>query len=988
MATPISQRPLVVVWLCGAMLIFAASTGVAWNPPEADEHYGRMIVNGKPSGPEVVTYSARPYRDGPYYPKAHAYILQHAIRLLRQDGYENWADMAQAHLDHLLSGAAHADAYKGRITATLQLEVLFGLFTRDLKTWDITCFAGCDHYHNCDDGSGLHLQTYSVIAQVLDKAIAKFALTIGSLVGLDVDVRPDLPPSFPSAVDLCQQHFDRALTTYRSGSPIYPDRSAEQSAYYELGWACHLLADMAVAQHQHNAFIGGHADYEDFADHKGDPDDHPAYHPASAKAFGAYHHGSNPWPARQFAETVARQTYGDPDNYNLAEKGGDNERDMALAFALPRAEAFTAGLLARFMAEAGIPPQVPALTGFVRGHKGAPIAGAYVFFTTVGRTFQIEQSGGAGGGQTPDPAANWRAWSTVRTDSHGRYELPIVPDTYYLLRPAMPGYSYEGKTSRNLEFGPAELPAVYQQARGMTSGNTLDLHLTELPRIAALSIALPAGEPVIAAAPPGRASVVGSLPRTIAAGVALRKSGTELSSALADNIHASLLTLSTDRCLLGVAGGGTGLPESAVVRVQLSRLLSLVSARVCLQKSDIVQAVDETRYRQLQAVSAAGEAAAAVKPPPPVLTGQALTALTGLVPTLAISAAGGDAYQVAPMGAPGDGAFGRDSLLGSGLVLVPDLGGAEIEVTATSGPGWLAAANTPMKLITDAAGTASFTVRTGSHAGLLRLTLRAINSPDGVALPRTAAIEFLIQPPVKGPDPVPETPASLQAGVTAQVLHTAAIQAAWQPDCRVEVAAKVQPGGAPQPSVRPERRVPGTRAPEPQRTTDEVVLSENFEGRLPDGWELRPGWRITEHPAGQHCLHGRGPGAATYGAQKWRDFDLRFRLRLTHGTVHIAFRVQGSRRYHLGVSPERVYLARQTGPDGARELASVADGLATGRFVPFEIRCHGSVIQLHIAGEEAFEFRDTEPLAAGGLGFETLEDSEAFVDDVLVTAAP
>lgn len=83
MARRISQRPLVVVWLCGAMLIFAASTGVAWNPPEADEHCGRMTVNGKPSGPEVVTYSARPYRDGPYYPKAHAYVLQHPIRPMR-----------------------------------------------------------------------------------------------------------------------------------------------------------------------------------------------------------------------------------------------------------------------------------------------------------------------------------------------------------------------------------------------------------------------------------------------------------------------------------------------------------------------------------------------------------------------------------------------------------------------------------------------------------------------------------------------------------------------------------------------------------------------------------------------------------------------------------------------------------------------------------------------------------------------------------------
>lgn len=987
MILPVRMLPLRVVALYALVLGLTASATTAWNPPAADEHHGRMTVDGKPSGPEVVTYFARPYRDGPYYSEGHAYILQHAIRLLRQDGYENWADMAQLHLNPLLSGAKHADAYKGRITATLQLEVLFGLFSKDLKTWDITCFAGCDHYHNCSDGSGLHLQTEAVVAQVLDKAIFKFALTIGSLVGLDVDVSPDLPGSFPSAVGLCQQHFDKALATYQTGNLIYPGRSADDSAYYELGWACHLLADMAVAQHQNNTFIGGHADYEDFADHKGDPDDYPAYHPGSAKPLGAYHHGSNAWPARKFAETVAQQIYNDPNNYHLAEEGGDAERDQALAFALPRAEAFTAGLLARFLDEAGIPAQVPPLTGVVRGAKGAPLAGAYVFFTPAGRTFQIEQAGGAGGAQTPDPAANWRAWSLMRTDGQGRYKLPIVPDTYYLLRPAMPGYSYEGKTSRNLEFGAPELPAVYQQARGMTSGNMLDLHLTELPRMVTAVIALPGNKPTVGSRS-DRASVVGSLPRPIAAGVALKKSGTEVSAALADNIQGALLTVTPGHSTLGVADGGTGLPESTVIGVQLSRLLNLVSARVCLDTSDVAQAIDETRRRQLLATSVATAAPDTVKAPPSVLTAKSLATLSGLLPAATASAAGGDTYQVARMGAPGDGAFGRDSLLGSGLVLVPDLGGAEIEVAATSGPGWLSPGNAPLKLLTDAGGRASFTVQAGSHAGLLHLTVRAVKSPDGVALPRNADIEFLIQPPVSRPDPAAEKPPSLQPAIMAQMLQVVTGPAEWRPDSRVELAPTRQPASPPQRREEVTGQVQREAKPERSRSEAEVALSEDFENGVPDGWELQPGWRLTEHPPGQHCLHGRGHTWATYRGQAWRDLDLRFRLRLTHGTVHISCCLDGAHRYFLGVTADRAYLAKQTGPQTiSGHLAIAPTGITTGRSVPVAIRCHGGLIQLSIAGQQVLEYQDDEPLAAGGLGFETLDDSEAFVDDVSVAAA-
>ncbi|MDI9586024.1 MAG: hypothetical protein QM473_17525 [Acidobacteriota bacterium] len=451
--------------LIGILMFAMVVPALAWNPPPTQEHRGLPTIAGERDDTPVLTYFADAAWENLYSPKGHGYIIQHAVELLRADGYGNWADVAQANQMHLLSGAAHADNYLGRIRALFQLEVLWGLFSWDVYEYDITCRAGCEHYHNVSDGKGLQMPIEATLADIFDWFVFRYFLSVGP-ASIDMDIVPELQSQYPSAVMLCQKHFTKAQNIWRLGSFIYPSRSATESAFYELGWACHLLADQAVVQHQHNAFFGGHSDYENAADGHGNARDYPNCHASSAVPFGAYKHGpaipGGPWEAYDYARTVAEKIYHEPGHYDLAENGNTAQREQALNFAIPLAEAYTAGLLARFMSETGVPATSPPLSGYVRGENGATIPGAYVFYADAGSTVKIDQN-------VPDvnPVDRWKSWDMVRADSQSRYTLPAQPDNYYLLRAANPDHCFEGKTSSNLEFGERKCPVVYYQQRGM-----------------------------------------------------------------------------------------------------------------------------------------------------------------------------------------------------------------------------------------------------------------------------------------------------------------------------------------------------------------------------------------------------------------------------------------------------------------------------------------------------------------------------------------
>ncbi len=992
------KRICILFFIC----FFSITTGIkAWNTPGSKETKGYLLINGKKAG-WVTSYFANMARPSGYtrHDAGHAYILERAIEILRHDNLHNWADMAVSYLPHLTSGSRHADAYKGRILIRLELELLWGLITAESWEWDLTCAGGCEHYHNCNKNEGLDLTAWSILADAADYLVKIITIfgprnwTFG-LVDLDVDVIPDIKSHYPSGVHLCQVHFNNAVKAWNLQLK-WPQRTYLESAMYELGWACHLMQDLTVAQHLHNMFIGGHADYEDFGDGKGDIE---RFHAKSAK--GVYLHNrqnaAKGWNARQLAEELAKNMYyQQPGNLKKAEDGGDVERGQALEVAIKKAEQYTAALLARFFQQMKIPAKVPPLQGWVRvSGSGATLPGAYVFYAPVGSTIQIEQN------LTPKEKAalaKWDGWNYVRTDKNGHFKIPVQRFAKYWLRPAMPGYSFRGKTSRNLEFGKKECPVVYRQVAGVYSGGSIDFFLKAIPKMVLVQ-PIKSGNLVLAHQF-NRSNLMGVRPQFITAGMHLTKSGKKISPALARTLYQALIKVQTNANVLGAHKGQTGLPEETEVMLRIGKLISIPQAKIATTNGEILNTIDQVQQQMaklkpipkgtmqkpiLQTVNMAGMQ---------LLDKNKFMTLKKFLPKKVIQEPGKGKRTIIRPAAFFDGRDTAFKLMENGLIPVPAKGGVVVEVAAVNGPGLLCVQGKPIRITTNKDGNCAFKIQTGSHAGQLRLKFKVVKNPEAMQITPSGTIDLMVKPAKTAMDPIPQKLVRISPWIVPQIIEGVAAvygQKPAQPKV-LKATLRIGPQGitelktgkvqkmpfekiVPQEEFRPkERPVEG----------GEASFFANFELGKPEGWELIGGARIGPVPNGRGLLMPQ-PGIGVWYRIQVENFNLKARYRHGTGVSAIHFRMSGEppndQHYSLRCLPDEVTIFKRIN-NREHPLAQRAYRFKPGSWHTINLQMAGEQITLRVNNQEILRAHDLRPLPGGTLGFANLEGPGVAFDDI------
>jgi hypothetical protein len=781
---PFFRRPFLIrVFSALLLLIVLTPSSLPWNTPGHEKEKGPIRLKGRSSPVGNLSYFANLDRlpGRIYHQSGHAYIIEHAIRLLREDGFPNWADFAQNNLLHLISGAVHADAYKGRVMIRIQLELLWGLISEDLFEWDLTCAGGCEHYHNISDGSGLDLTEFSILGNAADyliKILTIYASWYSSgmgLVNLDIEVEPRINFQYPSGASLCGQHYQQALATWRDGTLSYPSRSQRESAMYELGWACHLIADLTVAQHLREMFIGGHASYEDFAEGMGDEPDLHAVKGDFVKNFG----GNIP-PPRQLADDLARfMVLQHPENLGQAENGGPNERRQALKTALPAAERYTAAVLARFMSEIGVPKTAPPLRGYVsvKG-KADKVPYAYVYYAPFN---PIEQN--------VDLMDQWQGWNHVRADAQGMYSIPMTGNMKYLIRPAMPGYSFDGTTDSNLEFGPKTCPVEYRQSSGAMDTDMLNFYMDPLPQamVAVLQAPQKKQAAVLKTSFPGL--LVENRADLIPASVKLPQSGTTISQSLSTAVTKSLMESDITTNVIGVQGNDVGLPSEALVNFRIFNYLDISKGQLVRSPAEARTAIDGFRAKWKAAglpMSASGDLKVSfsgneVLKPLAIVNGNGLQKMKAVLPTRPTTSPEGKTRNIISFSPPGIQPEKSALLMENGLALVPVARGVEIEVRTVPVPGGLLGQSSA-RLTTNDNGLASFRVKAGSHAGRIRLQVRVLKNPAAPQVLPTETIDVIVQPRLMGVDPKPETRIQLEPVPMLNMLQAKAIPTGPRPD--------------------------------------------------------------------------------------------------------------------------------------------------------------------------------------------------------------
>lgn len=163
----------------------------------------------------------------------------------------------------------------------------------------------------------------------------------------------------------------------------------------------------------------------------------------------------------------------------------------------------------------------------------------------------------------------------------------------------------------------------------------------------------------------------------------------------------------------------------------------------------------------------------------------------------------------------------------------------------------------------------------------------------------------------------------------------------------------------------------------------EVAYREDFEDGQAQDWELEPGWQVIQDD-GKYVLAGQGHTWA--GSTKfYDDYRLSLRLKVLQGSIHLVYRLNDTGRYFIGFHQNGTYLSKQYWPDTFFEnLAGSNTSHDLNAWHQIEISGKGGTLELLVDGTAEWTYTDSQPLLEGKFAFETLDDSQAYVDDIEV----
>jgi len=172
-----------------------------------------------------------------------------------------------------------------------------------------------------------------------------------------------------------------------------------------------------------------------------------------------------------------------------------------------------------------------------------------------------------------------------------------------------------------------------------------------------------------------------------------------------------------------------------------------------------------------------------------------------------------------------------------------------------------------------------------------------------------------------------------------------------------------------------------------QERGDRAAYREDFDEGRARGWSLERGWTVE---SGQ--LIGREHHWARYEGDEWSGdrLMLRFALSSLKGRLHANFLDGDAGRYYVGIGSDgrivdQLYLKKQYGPGRFVDLAEAPPLriLVTPRKpLIVTITCDGGRIDVSIDGKSVLRYADRQPLPAGIVAFETLEETFAVIDNV------
>ncbi|MBI4837144.1 MAG: hypothetical protein HY813_01920 [Candidatus Portnoybacteria bacterium] len=130
-------------------------------------------------------------------------------------------------------------------------------------------------------------------------------------------------------------------------------------------------------------------------------------------------------------------------------------------------------------------------------------------------------------------------------------------------------------------------------------------------------------------------------------------------------------------------------------------------------------------------------------------------------------------------------------------------------------------------------------------------------------------------------------------------------------------------------------------------------------------------------------FRGTGHNWAELTGKKWDNFIFKARFKIIRGAIHFNYRLWEQKRYFIGVGSGHLMLSKQIGDEFFSNLVEYHNvNLREGWHV-IEIRGYGSILNIFVDNSLLIKYKDTQsPILSGGIGLETHDNSEFWIDDV------
>jgi hypothetical protein len=165
------------------------------------------------------------------------------------------------------------------------------------------------------------------------------------------------------------------------------------------------------------------------------------------------------------------------------------------------------------------------------------------------------------------------------------------------------------------------------------------------------------------------------------------------------------------------------------------------------------------------------------------------------------------------------------------------------------------------------------------------------------------------------------------------------------------------------------------------------VFFDDFKGGPQTDWTLRTGWSV-KRSDGNDVLRGSGHWFAALEDQGVNNYAFKSRFKRIKGGIHINVRnSENLQRYFVNIGVgHQLSLTKQIG-NNFIDLVKTdwGQGWKWENWHDIEIRANGGNIRVFIDDNLCICYKDRNPILAGGVSFETLDDSEFLIDDVRIS---